>query len=569
MNPRAPDARSRPSDFLLLARCRARQLRNVLDQHVRETPWRSAAVLVLLVMIWVALYELLRIVFAAVGRWGLVAIIADIHIFVHFFLVLTVMLIFSNAILTFSTLYGRSEAAHLLSMPVRARQVVCAKWLEGMFLSSWSFLLLGVPLMLAMSRNANVDWYYYPLFLGHFLGFVAIPASVGLLAACAVALWAPRRPLSIAILAGGVVLALAVAWLVSISRTADESEEWLRLLLGKLALARQPILPSTWTARGIVAAVERDPLESLFYLCVVLGNAAFISWLTVNVLARTWPEAYSRAAQGRSGSAIRSGWITAALAWPFRLVLPLRLQRVMLKDLRHFARDAKQWTQMIIMFGLLIIYVLNLQRLPIDLNHPGTKSLMTFLNLTTVSLILATFTSRFVFPLLSVESQQLWLLELLPLRRTTLLLVKFLFALVLTSLSALFVMGLAVQRLGLPPLWAAINLVICLSICVGLTGLAVGLGARFPVLTERNPARIAAGFGGTFNLVASMLFVTLEMAGVAALSLTEMRAGEFVSLPDRLTAEGWYILAGLAVLGFVVGAGVLAVGAHHFKRLET
>ena len=44
-------------------------------------------------------------------------------------------------------------------------------------------------------------------------------------------------------------------------------------------------------------------------------------------------------------------------------------------------------------------------------------------------------------------------------------------------------------------------------LCLGLSGIAVGLGARLPNLREQSPSRIAAGFGGTLNLVVSTLYI--------------------------------------------------------------
>ena len=553
-------------DLRVLAAARFRQLRNLVDQQLREAPWRTLAALGVLGLIWAALFELLALVFRQVRGWDLIGVVADQHLFVHFFLILAVMLAFSNAILTFGSLYGRDEASHLLALPVRAPAVICVKWIEGMALSSWSFLLLGVPLMLAVAANADVDWYYYPLFLAHFVGFVAIPSSVGLLAAWAVAMWAPRRPLSIAIGFGFVTLVFAIYWLSTISQHAIESEQWLRIIFSQIGAAKQPLLPSTWTAKGIVAAIRHRVDESVFYLAVVLGNGLFLCWMTINLLGRSWSEAYSRAQQGRFHPTIRHGWFTAGVAWLLFFYLPQRLRWVMLKDLRTFARDAKQWSQMVIMLGLLFIYVINLRRLPVDFTHPYTAAVIAFLNLTTVSLILATFTSRFVYPLLSLESQQLWLIEILPVRRRTLLLVKFYFALTLTSLSACGVMGLAVFVLDLPTTWARVHLATCLAVCVGLSGLSIGLGARFPELHHRNPARIAAGFGGTLNLIASMAFVSLEMAGVAVLSVTEIQTT--FALPEAISPRGWQLLAGVLILSLAVAVGSLWVGGRHFERLE-
>ena len=556
-----------PADVKALGRWRSVQLRNLVDQQLKEAPWRTLAIVALLTLIWGALYFLLSLVLSHIHRWGLIGVVANQHLFVQFFLFLTIMLAFSNALLTFGSLFGRDEAGYLLTLPVLSRHVVLLKWLEGMFLSSWSFLLLGIPLMLAVAATSDVSWYFYPLFLGHFLGFVAVPACAGLLAAWAVARWAPRKPLNVAIGAGSVLLLSMIYWFTRISHDAMESELWLKGVFNHISLAQQPLLPSTWTAKGVVAAVQGRVSDSLFYLMIVLGNAAFLSWLTVNIIGATWPEAYSRAQHGRLNPTIRSGWITATICYVLFFYLPTRLRQVMLKDIRGLARDAQQWSQMLIMFGLLMLYVLNLRRLPLDLANPFNQGLIAFLNLTTVSLILATFTSRFVYPLLSLESQQLWLLGLLPLRRFTLLGIKFLFTLSIAIISAGSVIALAANVLSLPHAWKMLDVIACISVCIGLAGLSIGLGARFPLLGQRNPARIASSFGGTLNLAASMLFVTLEMVAVALISRNEIRDLP-IGLANEFSQMTWVYVAGLPIFGALVAAVALIMGGRHFSRLE-
>ncbi len=563
----APASRAAPPrfPFVALLGCRLVQARNAVDQRLREAPGRAFAVLVLLGVIWFALYWLLSLVLSHINRWELVALVAKQYIFIYFFLALAVLLAFSSAVLTFSSLYGRQEAGHLLALPISPRQVVAVKWLEGMALSSWSFLLLGVPLMFAVARHTRVEWYYYPLFAGHFLGFVLIPSTLGMLAAWAVAMWAPRRPLAVLIWCGvGVALAAAL-WLARIFQNPELSDRWLTGLYTQLSLSRNPLLPSTWSARGVVAALERRVDVSLLYLGAVLANGLFLAWLAANLLGRTWATAYSRAQQARGRGRIRHGWFTESLNDLLFFYLPPRLKALMLKDLRSFARDATQWMQMFIMLGLLVLYAANLRRLPVDYEAEGMRVLLAFLNLTVVSLILATFTSRFVFPLLSLETQQLWLLGLLPTRRTTLLLVKFIFALTVTGLAGLLVVLLSARALALPPTWTLLQAAVCLGSCIGLAGLSVGLGARFPVLGQRNPARIAAGFGGTVNLIASMLFVAAKMAGLAAATLARVGG----PLDEAVQVQvGPLALIGLPALGVAVAAVSLWSGARHFERLE-
>ncbi len=45
------------------------------------------------------------------------------------------------------------------------------------------------------------------------------------------------------------------------------------------------------------------------------------------------------------------------------------------------------------------------------------------------------------------------------------------------------------------------------TLCVGLSAIAVGLGAVLPNLREESPSKIAAGFGGTLNLVISTIYI--------------------------------------------------------------
>ena len=78
--------------------------------------------------------------------------------------------------------------------------------------------------------------------------------------------------------------------------------------------------------------------------------------------------------------------------------------------------------------GLLVLYFLNIRRFNYDTYYIGWVNMVSFLNLSVVGLLLSTFTTRFVFPMMSLESQRFWLLGLLPLRRETILWSKFFFA---------------------------------------------------------------------------------------------------------------------------------------------
>ena len=50
-------------------------------------------------------------------------------------------------------------------------------------------------------------------------------------------------------------------------------------------------------------------------------------------------------------------------------------------------------------------YFVNIRRLSYDVQSPYWRNLVSFLNLAVTALILSTFTSRFIFPQLSLEGR--------------------------------------------------------------------------------------------------------------------------------------------------------------------
>jgi ABC-2 type transport system permease protein len=119
--------------------------------------------------------------------------------------------------------------------------------------------------------------------------------------------------------------------------------------------------------------------------------------------------------------------------------------------------------------------------------------------------------------------------------------------------------------------------VTCLILCFGLSGIAVGLGARLPQLREQSPSRIAAGFGGTLNLVISTLYIAAVVLMTAVpchfyLATRGTAAAERIIRGMTLSEWLWIWLvvgtAGSVVLGLVATILPLRIGFREFRRQE-
>lgn len=545
----------------LLIRVKARSVFNRVRKAVDEAPLRVFFTVLLIALIWLGLYGLFRIVCTQLEHSPLEATVAIPLIFNFFFVALLTLLTFSNAIIAYGALFGQSESAYLLTSPISPLDLVTFKFFESLLTASWSLVLLGMPLMLAMADLADNGWFNL-LFVAFFLAFLPIPSALGLLVAWAAARFVKRQARRALAIVLGTTAAVCAAWgLRALQKDTTPPEEWLGRFYEQMSFFESAFMPNHWVAQGIDHALSGHFNESLLYLSVTASSAFFLSWLIVRAVAKRLDTAFdcasvscgvvARSAVQASGGV--AGWVFA--------YLPRELRLIAAKDLRTFFRDPLQWTQLAILFGLLALYLTNMPTLQSRILGWGWTNMIPFLNLCALSLILATFTCRFVFPLVSLEGRQLWLVGLLPMPRGRILHAKFAFAMTVTMAVALSAMTLALVMLKLEVIWAVIHLAVVIAICVGLCGFSVGIGARLPMFHERNPARIANGLGGTVNLLASVTLVTVVLTGVGIATWWSRES----AFP---TSQSVGLCAASVLLCVAAGLKALSRGARHFDRLE-
>ena len=588
-----PDAATRQPSALLTPqqearafwRMRRRTLRTLLAQTFSRGRFRLAIILLFSLLLWTALYLLFFMAFAFLGQ----AIPSpELHdqtiqlVFGMFFMTLMVMLVLSTAILLYSSLFLARDVPLLLTLPARAERVFVGKFQDAVVMSSWAFVLLGSPMLLAYGVVVRAPWQYFAELLPFLIAFVCIPAGVGAVACLVVVHRLPRRRIHVLAMACAVVLA-GGAWLLFSAIQGNEGNlltpTWFEQMFNRLKIAENRLLPSWWLSAGLLQAARAEPrqaADSVMLLVVMISNALAWHLVAVWTAARTFRPAYS-GLHGRHGGGrkARVAWIDRATAALTRILSP-QVRVLMLKDLRLFRRDPVQWSQFLIFFGLLALYFINIRRFTYDVHYAGWVNVVSFLNVSVVGLLLSTFTTRFIFPMISLEGRRFWVLGLLPVRRETILWSKFAFAVGASILPCSLLILLSDLMLSIDPSILASHQVTCVILCFGLSGIAVGLGARMPSLREQSPSRIAAGFGGTLNLVLSTLYILAVVVLTAVPShfyLGGYSPGTPLLLGGAWLAEWiriWFI-AGSAIsvlLGLVATVVPLVIGFRAFRKTE-
>lgn len=557
-------------------RLRARITTNIVRGMLSGSRLRLTMIVTCSAIFWAGLFGLFFEGFQFLGTYGALAGDFVEYVFSLFFLSLLMMLFFSTGIVLYNGLFQRREAAFLLTMPTSADRVFAFKFAEAVAVSSWAFLLLGSPLMVAYGISVGVSWTFYAVFLAYLLSFVLIPGSIGSIAAVLIARFFPRRQktvlgsLAAATVLGGIWV-IARAW-----RTPGDAltPDWLDALLGRLSFCQQPLLPSRWMSKGLVETAKGNWHDGLFYLAVIAAYAG-VSYLAAAVVARDlYRSAYSRVHGERSSKRKIGGHAFDHLFHRLFGFLPRPIRLLILKDLRTFRRDPAQWSQFLIFFGLLALYFVSIRRVGYDTQNPYWRNLISFLNLGVTALILSTFTSRFIFPMLSLEGRNFWVLGLLPLSRSQILWGKFAFAtgISLVSTELLVVLGDLMLRMG--PMMILLHMGMVLVLCLGLSGISVGLGARLPNLKEDDPSRIASGFGGTLNLLVSLVFIFAVVMSLALpchlyfLGHDESGGSRLVLNEAQFRFWITVAIAGSLVIGAVGTIVPLRMGIKAFRRME-
>ncbi len=562
----AQDASALPG-FGLLVRLKLRLLRNRLSQLVDEKPLQLLLILLFVGTIWGGLTLIFDRVLILIRQHPEQAVIAIPYIFHLFFVAMTMLLTFSTAVLIYGSLYSREESAFLLSAPNAPRHIVAIMYIESLFFASWSLVLLGLPLMMAVGHVQGLPWHFYPVFILAFLGFVPIPGALGLLAAMAVALYLPRIAKRATLYTAGVCIILAMVWwgrLWTVS-ASHATPEWVERFLGELSYLKAALLPSTWPSKAIQFSIQNQPGEAAFYLAVTISTGVFVSYWASLAASRKLLTALGRAQASPSRSRAYSGWMSRWMTRGAFFYLPGQMRAMILKDVRSFLRDPLQWSQLAILFGLLGLYLAYLPRTaPPGGFNPGWKALICFLNYGAVTLILSTFTSRFVFPLISIEGKQMWLVGLWPMSRGRVLWAKCAYAVTITAFAAMGITWLAIRAIELPLTLAIMQAAATLATCIGLCGLAIGLGARMPSFEETNTSRISAGLGGTVNLIASVALVAVSVGAFGVLCWQMARAGRM----DVLTTRTVTAFAAVIVLGLGTAIVSMSLGLRSFRAQE-
>ncbi|HSB54278.1 MAG TPA: hypothetical protein VLD58_07970, partial [Gemmatimonadales bacterium] len=335
--------------------------------------------------------------------------------------------------------------------------------------------------------------------------------------------------------------------------------------LAVLRTPTSPLLPNEWATAMIMNWLLRiaDPRPVL----ALWGAAAGALALGAAAHRALFLPGFSKAQEGAERKVRRP--LRGALGGALRLLPPAKREFV-LKDLRLFFRDNTQWSQLILLAVLLLIYVFNIKSLPI---HSGERipfslvTMISFLNLGLAGFVLAAVAARFIFPGISLEGRQMWLLRSSPLDPQAMLWSKYWMGTAPLLLLALAITILTNSLLRVTPFMMVIGVGTITLYTLAASSLALTFGVYYPQFGTENAAQIPTSFGGVVYMMASLsllaVVIMIEAIPVAA-HLRALHRGT----PVGATGDLVLALGGVAVILVAATIIPLRLSATRIERME-
>ena len=431
------------------------------------------------------------------------------------FLTFLSFLAFSAVVASLSTFFLSDDLRLILVAPVASRRVFAARFARTLGQSGWMVVVFLVPVLAGIGFAKCAPWSFIFTATLTVVPFVVIPVGIGSVVTLVLVNVFPARRARDILMFMGLVFATSLVLLLRFLQPERllrvESMPEVTAFFATLQSPITPLLPSFWAGEALFAGVQGGSdwlhvgaLWTTAAAVVVLVGAAFERWHFAG---------FSKSQEARKARFAQFHALDRAAGW-----LPLSPVRrhLLVKDLKVFLRDVSQWSQLLLLVALMLVYLYNFRVLDLDrLPYMSgvVKNLYAFLNLAMAAFVMSTVAVRFVFPAVSAEGAAFWIIRTAPISLRDFLWSKFWTGLVPVLVLTEILVVAGNELLGVDPFLKRMSAVAIVFMAFALVGLATGLGARYPRFTADNPSQVAGSYGGVAFMIVAVLFI-LVMIGL-------------------------------------------------------
>ncbi|HYB94886.1 MAG TPA: hypothetical protein VEC39_07925 [Vicinamibacterales bacterium] len=487
------------------------------------------------------------------------------------FLTFISFLAFSGVVASLSTFFLSEDLRLILAAPIASRRLFLARFARTLAQASWMVVVFLLPVLAGVGVAKCAPWLFIATATLTVVPFVVIPVALGSAVTLLLVNVFPARRARDILMLMGLVFAMSLVVLLRFLQPERllrvESMPEVTDFFATLQSPITPLLPSFWAGEALFAGLQG---ASDWLHIAALWSTAAAAIVVVGWAFERWHFAgFSKSQEARKARFAQWRTLDRVVA-----VLPLSQVRkhLLLKDLKVFLRDVSQWSQLLLLCALMLVYlynfrVLDLERIPYMSGL--LKNAYAFLNLAMAGFVMATVTVRFVFPAVSAEGAAFWIIRTAPISMRDFLWSKFWTGLVPVLVLSEVLIVAGNELLGVDPFLKRMSAAAILFWAFALVGLATGLGARYPRFAADNASQIAGSYGGVAFMIVAVLFILVNIVLLGWPSSVYL----FAQFGNRVLTTGQEIFivamfAAAAVVSIATFLGGMRAGVRALQEMD-
>jgi ABC-2 type transport system permease protein len=467
------------------------------------------------ILFWLVLFFLFYRVLTYFSSQEMIGDILARHLLAMVLLVFFSILIFSNIITALSNLYISQDLELCHSSPATLTEVFLSRSFYTVIDSSWMLLVFGIPVMMAYGfvYRGGLDYYLSLIYVS--VPLIIIAASLGIMVIMVLVRVFPAQRASDIIMFLSIVLVIVLYFLFRFLRPERlvNPDTFMNIAqyLTALKVPDSPYLPSHWATDLLWGQLIEDSTARLFNH-LLLWSTAFAMvvidiWISGIIYFNGFSKAQEAKRRSRTGRRILDS-LVSIVTRPFGP----DTNSLISKDIRTFFRDNSQWSQLLLLGALVVVYLYNFSVLPLErspIKSIYLQNALSFLNIGLAGFVISALSARFIFPAVSSEGQAFWIIRSSPLSLRRFLWSKYFAYLIPMLFLAELLIIYTNYLLKVTTFMMVLSSITIFFMVFGIVALGVGLGAVYPNFKHENIAKVATSFGGLVYMISSAIFIAL------------------------------------------------------------
>jgi ABC-2 type transport system permease protein len=476
-----------------------------------------------------------------------------------FYLTFAVMIILSAVVSSISVLFLSKETDFIFSLPVKIESIFTLQYVKIITEACWMVFLMAIPIFAAYMYVIKIGLFDFFFILLSHVPFFIVAASIGIIITLFLVRFFPAESVrNVAIAVFGIFIVIVVIYfrMLEPEKLTGANEEEVMSFIKNLQTPESIFLPHAALMRIIADVTAAGIFQGLQALLYYFSVSLLVFAVTVYTARKWYFEGYAKKGVYKKEKPLPQSYEYKEK--PFFLSM-------LYKDSQYLLRDTSQWIQIVFLFGLVIIYLFNIYKLPADLFD--IKNLIYFLNIGFIGFVLAAVGSRLILPVVSNEGKGFWIFKTAPVSMAKYVFQKFITYCIPMVLTGQAVAVLSIIFLKTDRFVSVLTVISALLITLVISGVGVGLGAYFVNFRIKNPEELITGVAGITYMFVTILFVSGLMV-IEAGPVRDFYMAKFLKFKNFDPGAYWNeVLLAAAVAAAVIALSLWA-GIQKLKRME-